>query len=779
MRQTVRLSNPLRLLASAVALLPALALADEDGLEPPWSTVHADLSGSAATSGIAYGLGQGPLEEKWRLDVAAEGQDRPGGRSSITFDKDGNLYWISSTGGGTGGMARLVSASPAGAIRWSANDGAGNLHSIGSVFGGASPVVGEARVYAAGDLEGSLAVAAYDKATGKNLWTADLSPSTVSLGQLLTPILYQGKLYVLGLNGSTSKDVHRVDAETGIEDWFSTVDEVAIGVVGQAAFVPDAFGAGVHGLYFNGDSGAGADGVAEVYGIRLAEDGATLGWMAEGGKVARSHVIHSETTGLLYTFTWSDYGAEAYVFDPASGFLASHQNSLRTGHGFYDVGALDFDGVSLIAGGFDGNILRYADGGGGVLTDEVLFKGGTSFAVPYWGETRVLGQLLQAPGGNSVLITGTNSFQCCGSHVIALDVTEKKLLWQYDTRNHFDHQFLYAGGPLAGPDGKVYYFERHSDGSSTLVAIGLAEKEPAPTAGFIVVEAGGLAAGTAAGGADPCVKGGEAARFDASCGTGKDLVYRWLVDPPDGVTVLPRADGDPSAQIRFQSTGDLEVTLEVESAGGTAQCKRVVCVAPAPPRCQLTVTDLAGGPIDSADDNDAIPCLAAGATALADGGGSTGGDLEYTFSVSPAAGVTVVQGAGPLASQAQLTVADPGIYKVGLTLKNSQGTAPCGAKTICVKTAVEAKRFQRGDCNADRNIDLSDAVVQLGILFLGSPAASCQEACDSNGDGTSDLSDAIYLLTNLFLGGPNPPAPFPACGASPGQLFLGCGQSTC
>jgi hypothetical protein len=41
-----------------------------------------------------------------------------------------------------------------------------------------------------------------------------------------------------------SQDVHRVDAETGEIDWSATVPEVAISnsLVGQMAFVPDAFG---------------------------------------------------------------------------------------------------------------------------------------------------------------------------------------------------------------------------------------------------------------------------------------------------------------------------------------------------------------------------------------------------------------------------------------------------------------------------------------------------------------------------------------------------------
>jgi hypothetical protein len=84
--------------------------------------------------------------------------------------------------------------------------------------------------------------------------------------------------------------------------------------------------------------------VSDVYGIRVDDGDGVLGWMSEGGKVARSHVIYSEAQNLLYTLTWSDYGAQLYAFDPATGFVGSYANSVNTGHGFYDVGALEFDG---------------------------------------------------------------------------------------------------------------------------------------------------------------------------------------------------------------------------------------------------------------------------------------------------------------------------------------------------------------------------------------------------------------------------------------------------
>ncbi|MBI4605031.1 MAG: PQQ-binding-like beta-propeller repeat protein [Planctomycetes bacterium] len=867
------------LVTAAIAFSGRPGRADQDSIEPPWGTVHHDLAGTAASAELPYTLGEGPMEEKWRLDVVAEGHDRAGGRSSIVFDKDGNLYWISSTGGGTGGVVRLVSVDPSGKIRWAGNDGAGNVDPLASIFSGASPVVGQARVYALGDAGGLLTIAAYNKSTGENLWTADLSASTAGFNQMLTPALHGGKLYVVGLSDAKSRVVYRVDAESGDVERTSTVPEVGIAVVGQMTFVPDAFGAGLHGLYFNGDSGNGADGVPEVYGIKLEDGEASLGWASEGGKAARSHPIYSEATGYLYTLTWSDYGAQMYVFDPAAGRVGSHANSLATGHGFYDVGALEFDGTSIIAGGFDGYILRYNLAGDGTVTDEVVYKGGTTFAMPFWGETRVLGQLLRDAAGNSVLVTGTNSLlDCCASHIVALDVTNGRVLWEHGTGIVNPHQFNYAGGPILGPDGKVYYFERPAGGATALIAVGLAAAAPPPTAGFLMANAQGAEVNLT----DCLFKTGDVLRLDGSCSTGKGLTYAYDADPSGGVAIDQVRPGDPAAEIVFGEPGTFTVRLEVSNAGGTASCTREICVSGTPPRCSLQVTDSAGGPIDTtddadevpclpaggtaiadasgstggglgfaftvspsagvsivqaggaadpkatiaftdagrytvrvtvtndqgsvpcqkiicvkqpptcslqvtdsaggpidaADDDDEVPCLPAGGTAIADASGSTGGGLELAFAVTPPAGVTIVQAGGPGDPKANITFADAGSYTIEATVKNDGGSAAC-QQTICVKQQALLDRFLRGDCNADKKNDLSDAVYGLAYLFLGGPAPSCEEACNTNGDAKLDLSDAVYELTYLFLGGPPPDAPHPDCGDDPELGPLSCATPGC
>ncbi|MBI4600418.1 MAG: hypothetical protein HY721_00520 [Planctomycetes bacterium] len=88
--------------------------------------------------------------------------------------------------------------------------------------------------------------------------------------------------------------------------------------------------------------------------------------------------------------------------------------------------------------------------------------------------------------------------------------------------------------------------------------------------------------------------------------------------------------------------------------------------------------------------------------------------------------------------------------------------------------------FLRGDCALDLRIDITDAIVALGYLFLGNDEPPCLNACDVDDNETVNITDPIYLLNHLFLGGPPVPPPSPSCGgddATPGDL--GCCASRC
>ena len=465
-----------------------------DDLDGSWATQHGNLSGTSATTAIPYLLGSGPVEVAWRLDVRAFGVDRVAGRNPITFDSAGNLYWKSSIRGETK-EPRVASVSPAGVFRWAGTTATGDSHRLGDVIDGTAVVVGEDAVYAVGGsggfVAGDLFVAAYGKDDGVLLWETslpDTSASTVpgTFADLLTPILYQNKIYVVGPDSQSvltvglplAQRVHRIDATSGDLDWSEHIPEIAIPAQGQVAFVPDAFGNDVHGLFFNGDSGRAADGINDVYGVRVDDDGAAFAWGAEGGKVFRSLMIYSKTTGLLYAPTRDDYGAGLYVYDPTAGFITSNPSKEGAAQGFFNVACLDFNETDVITSTGDGSVLRYADSEGkGTTTASATLLDAPEF----WGEFRVYGQLVRDADENSILIAGTNSESDSGegfeARVVAVNVSTGELAWEFNTGIIQDNGFTTRGGPTLGPDGKVYYFDAVR---SDLVALDSSARERLP-----------------------------------------------------------------------------------------------------------------------------------------------------------------------------------------------------------------------------------------------------------------------------------------------------------
>ncbi len=83
--------------------------------------------------------------------------------------------------------------------------------------------------------------------------------------------------------------------------------------------------------------------------------------------------------------------------------------------------------------------------------------------------------------------------------------------------------------------------------------------------------------------------------------------------------------------------------------------------------------------------------------------------------------------------------------------------------------------FRRGDSNASGEVDISDPISTLGVLFLGVGEITCRDAADSNDDGEVDISDAINTLGVLFLGtGFIPPPGMTRCGVDPTGDRLTC-----
>ncbi len=79
-------------------------------------------------------------------------------------------------------------------------------------------------------------------------------------------------------------------------------------------------------------------------------------------------------------------------------------------------------------------------------------------------------------------------------------------------------------------------------------------------------------------------------------------------------------------------------------------------------------------------------------------------------------------------------------------------------------------QFHRGDADANGQLQLTDAVRILNVLFLGTGTIPCQDAADADDNGQLQLTDAVRILNVLFLGTgviPLPGPPVEACGADP------------
>ncbi len=420
-------------------VVPVLA----DEVAAPWGTVHGNLSGTAAVDKTAYPAYEFKLsagvQYSFELDVKAAplSADLPDAQSGITFDEAGNLYWKCQWP-----VPKVLSVTPDGQPRWTANTdgdplGSENRHYLGVDVDdrdSAAPVVGDGgtggRVYAIGeDGSGNGIAVAYLKSNGMKVWET-LLPNSYFAGQhdKLTPVLYGGKLYVMGAPSLGRCTVYQIDSATGTIEWSNTVgttNAITAAPGGQMAFVPNAFATGEHGLYFHlGD-------VDRAYGIRIIPgSGASDAWGAPVGHTAghqRSHVIYSATTGLLYVPTWADSGYTFYVYDPVTGAKSSVL-APGTGHGYYDVAMLDFNGTDVIAGGFSGTIQRYMDPNDG--TGNCTF--GTYYTTEWFGEARSVGGLYQDAAGKSIYLSGTNSRTDLNpdytSRVVAINVTDGVLI---------------------------------------------------------------------------------------------------------------------------------------------------------------------------------------------------------------------------------------------------------------------------------------------------------------------------------------------------------------
>jgi len=87
--------------------------------------------------------------------------------------------------------------------------------------------------------------------------------------------------------------------------------------------------------------------------------------------------------------------------------------------------------------------------------------------------------------------------------------------------------------------------------------------------------------------------------------------------------------------------------------------------------------------------------------------------------------------------------------------------------------------FERGDANADGQLDLADGLRALNFLFTNSTADICLKAADIDDSGGLELTDSVALFSFLFLGGAPPADPHLFCGPDLTPDDLTCDASLC
>ncbi len=143
-----------------------------------------------------------------------------------------------------------------------------------------------------------------------------------------------------------------------------------------------------------------------------------------------------------------------------------------------------------------------------------------------------------------------------------------------------------------------------------------------------------------------------------------------------------------------------------------------------------------------------------------------------------AAGISENAGVGQILGSH--TFAEVKSYTVTVTVTDDAQASDSVQFTVDVLEG-SVPEFHRGDADNSGQLQLTDAVRILNVLFLGIGALPCQDSADADDNGQIQLTDAVRILNVLFLGIgsiPPPGAPSEACGEDPGTVHLGCDNYT-
>lgn len=492
--------------------LPAIL----DQVAGPWGIRNGDIYGTNSSTEIPINTSSGEIEILNIVHYDGPWSGLPGEHNGhVVFDRAGNLYFNSWND-------YVQSFSPDLVYRWTSEVRLGD----GGEIGNSAVIVGIRYVYAVGGAynndpnipAGEPAAYAFQKNTGQLVWQTQLVGEDWS-GHNGKPklTLYNDKLYVVGENipiNDGTITIHQIDATTGNLDWQS---ECRVEMQwdqennpGSVALVPDAYGTGLHGMFFNQmsePSPPAYDGYADMVALKIdatpSTGGATVVWgpnqNIDGPGLNNSHPIYSPTTRRVYTPSTKEgdwpYSMYGWNLDAGSSpdyqLYGTHAPEGDVGHGYRDNFVLDFDGMTIHAPGEFDSVRSYTDQGDGTFS--MVYREYGGFDVNGWG-FRSHGALLQDQNGDSILLVATeggdpNSLPPAAPKVVAVNLSEPPpdpndpvctpvasiVVSEWDDENLWWTYPFAQYGPTPGPDGSFYIFQNRGWNDNRIVRLRFVE----------------------------------------------------------------------------------------------------------------------------------------------------------------------------------------------------------------------------------------------------------------------------------------------------------------
>ncbi|MCP4569565.1 MAG: hypothetical protein GY841_18465 [FCB group bacterium] len=222
-------------------------------------------------------------------------------------------------------------------------------------------------------------------------------------------------------------------------------------------------------------------------------------------------------------------------------------------------------------------------------------------------------------------------------------------------------------------------------------------------------------------------------QLELTGGTGGKLwIDKYDVLSGNGLTLsaLGLLEGIPSA------SGPISLTAQVTDQVG-AQTERILGFEINPP---VTITTLSL-PVCSTHYEYAIPLSMSGGTGLISWSDKNGDLSGSGFELSPTGTYT-----------GMISIPDTLVF-------TAQATDELGSTDEITFSIEYVRRFECGDANGDKVINVGDAVFMISHVFKSGPAADPPEAGDANCDDNINVGDAVYLINYVFKSGDAPCCP--------------------